>query len=185
MIKSEFRKIAESENGKFYYHDEDISIGMGVRSPNVIFILDLSYKECPIKIKNTTGTAYYGLITSKILTNNKPLEFELTTRSHLSTLFWRKNDRFKIETDYTTLNQFLKNSTSLSKLNQIAKKTKFHPLIKGEFQSDGYKLTTKYHLEFSDWTQVLVPLINFYKEFIDKFQERNANNAYNSSLNQK
>ena len=37
MKKEFFRKLADNENGKFYFQDEDIAIGGGVRSPNVIF----------------------------------------------------------------------------------------------------------------------------------------------------
>ena len=62
MIKTEFKRIAENENGKFYYHDKDIAIGAGVRTPNVIFLIKFRYKENEIAVMNRCGTGYVGKI---------------------------------------------------------------------------------------------------------------------------
>ncbi len=39
-----FKEIANKENGEFYFTDEDISVGFGVRSPHVTFQLKIPYK---------------------------------------------------------------------------------------------------------------------------------------------
>ena len=53
MFKSEFKRIAEKENGKFYFEDKDISIGLGVRSPNVIYIIKFEYNNSYFTIYNS------------------------------------------------------------------------------------------------------------------------------------
>ena len=54
MIKTFFKELAEKEGGKFSYSDEDISIGMGVRSPSVIFQVKFDYKGNEFLIDNRT-----------------------------------------------------------------------------------------------------------------------------------
>ena len=66
MYREFFKNLAEKENGKFYFKDEDISIGMGVRSPNVLYKITFDYKNNPISIINRTGTAYVGIISCEL-----------------------------------------------------------------------------------------------------------------------
>ncbi|OAB81558.1 hypothetical protein [Cochleicola gelatinilyticus] len=171
MFKKEFKRIASLENGTFYYHDKNIAVGGGVRSPRIIYLLMVDYKGYTIKIKNETGFSYHGIITCEMKTNGKPLEFELTTRSNFSSLFRRNKERFQINARHLNVEAFLKQSDILKELEQVARKDLFEPTITGVYDGSIFRLTTKYHLQFSDWTQVLEPFISFYKQWIDKYTE--------------
>ncbi len=171
-----FKEIANKESGKFYFTDEDISIGMGVRSPHVTFQLKIPYKEYIIYISNKTGTQYVGTYVCKLPISLKASEFEIRTKTHLSTLFSiNKKSRFKIVTQDQGLYSFLKNNKSLQSLNTVAKADIFEPIIEGEIIDSSYVVKVTYHLEFDNWTQVLEPLISFYKELINFLENKNRN----------
>jgi len=55
-------------------------------------------------------------------------------------------------------------------MKAIAKETSFEPTIIGENTREGYNLIIEYSLLFQDWIQVIEPIIKFYKEFIDRFE---------------
>ncbi len=94
----------------------------------------------------------------------------------MSTLFSiNKKNRFKIATQDQELYHFLKSNTSLETLNIVAKADIFEPLIEGNPTESSYVIRVAYHLEFDNWTQVLEPLISFYKELIDFLESKNRN----------
>lgn len=55
-------------------------------------------------------------------------------------------------------------------MKAIAKETSFEPTIIGENTREGYNLIVEYSLLFDNWTQVIEPIIKFYKEFVDRFE---------------
>lgn len=174
MYKEFFKKLAEKENGKFYFKDEDISIGMGVRSPNVLYQITFDYKNNPFTIIHRTGTAYVGTISCKLNTTLQPIEFEINNTSHIQNLFLRKKSRLKIKSDNTNINYFLTKNDSLHILNQIAKKENFSPIITCKFD-EVWKIEAKYHLEFDNWIEPIDPIIELYKNLIDEFEKRIVN----------
>ncbi len=183
MIKTEFKRIAANENGEFFYKDEDIAVGDGTRSPNVEFVIKFDYKEIPITIYNTTGTQYLGKIYCDLPLQTQSADFKLHTRSHLGNLFYRSKSRYIIKCKSNNLNHFLRTNTAIKKLSTISNETNFDPYIAGKNSNRIYKLTCSYYLGFDDWTQVLEPLIEFYKALIDELFQHNthiANNAYRS-----
>ncbi|WP_452601044.1 hypothetical protein [Pontimicrobium sp. MEBiC06410] len=171
MVKSEFIRIAKQENGKLSYKDNDISIGGGIKSPKVIYHLKISHKGHDIIIINETGTSYAARITTQFLVSKQSLNFKLTTKSHLSTLFSKTKERFKLKSPNPNMLSFIKNNESMQLLNTIANNTLFEPSITGYYNKTHYTLETKYHVQFSDWTQVIEPLIHFYRTFIDEFSK--------------
>lgn len=174
MYKEFFKNLAEKENGKFYFKDENISIGMGVRSPNVLYKIKFDYKNNPISIINRTGTAYVGIISCELNTTLQPVELEITNISHIQNLFLRKKKRLKIKSDNSNINYFLTKNDSINILNQIAKKENFSPIITCKFDRI-WKIEAKYHLEFNDWIEPIEPIIELYKNLIDEFEKRIAN----------
>jgi hypothetical protein len=173
MLETEFERIAKGVGATLTIQDENLDISGGIRSPNLVFDLTLSYKNRIINIRNSTGTYFAGRVSSKITKPSESLEFEVTTRSHFSSLFKRNKDRFKLKTKNINIDSFLKHSTGFAELCAIAKDTVFEPTILGQNTDDDFELITEYHLQFSSWWEVIKPIIQFYKEFIDKF-ERNA-----------
>lgn len=169
MIRSEFIRIAKQEGGKLSYKDKDISIGGGVRSPKLIYVLKINHKGHDITIINETGTSFVANITASFPVSRTSLDFDLTTKSHLSTLFSRTKERFKLNSSNANIIAFIKHNEGLKQLNLLAKETTFAPNINGNYSNSNYILKTEYHLQFSDWTQVIEPFIQFYRTFIDEF----------------
>ncbi len=174
MKKEFFRKLAEKENGKFYFHDENIALPNGVRSPNVTFKVLFDYKANKFEIENRTGTAYVGIINCKLTPTLQPIEFNIETISHLKNLILRKESRFRIKSDNKNIVYFLTKNDSLKDLSKVANKENFSPLMTCE-KKDNWNITTKYHLEFDNWTDVVEPIIELYKNLIDEFEKRIAN----------
>ena len=171
MIKSEFIRIAKKEGGKLSYKDKDIAVGGGVRSPRLVFVLKINHKNHDITIINNTGTSFVANITAHFPVTTTTLDFDLTTKSHLSTLFSKTKERFKVKSNHQNITNFTKNDNGLKQLNTIAQDGLFHPTINGSYTKGSYTLESKYHLQFDDWTQVIEPFIQFYKAFIDEFSQ--------------
>ena len=174
MYRKFFKNLAEKENGKFYFKDEDISIGMGARSPNVFYKITFDYKNNPFTIINRTGTAYVGTISCELNKILQPIEFEINNTSHFQNLFLRKKSRLKIKSENSNIKYFLTKNNSLNILNQIAKKDDFSPIITCEFD-ETWRIVNKYHLEFDNWIEPIEPTIELFKNLIDEFEKRIAN----------
>lgn len=174
MYKEFFENLAEKENGEFYFKDKDISIGMGVRSPNVFYKTTFDYKNNTFTIIHRTGTAYVGTVSCELKSTLQPIKFEINNFSHLQNLFLRKKSRLKIKSDNTNIKYFLTKNNSLKDLSQIAKKENFSPIITCKFDSV-WKIEAKYHLEFDNWIEPIEPIIELFKNLIDEFEKRIAN----------
>lgn len=174
MYKAFFTELAEREHGKFYFHDKDVAIGGGVRSPNVIFKITFNYKDNEFTIINRTGTAYVGTISCELSKTIQPIAFEISSISHFKNLFLRKDSRLKIITDNSNLKYFLSKNNSIKVLSKIANKENFSPLITCEL-NNSWNIISKYHLEFDNWIAVIEPTIELFKNLIDEFEKRIAN----------
>lgn len=166
---TEFKDIAKQLGATLHFSEDKIDIGGGARSPHCVFLLNLNYKGRTIKIKNATGTYFYGYVQSIILDRQSSKEFKLTTKSHFSNLFSRKKDRFKIQTSSNDIKTFIQTSESVLELRQIAQKDVFEPTIIGINSNGKYELIIEYSLQFNDWPEVIIPIVDFYKAFIDKY----------------
>jgi len=182
MIKQYFKELAAQEQGKFYYYDEDVDIGGGSRNPYVIFLIKFYYRDHEIIVDNRTGTSFEGCITCNLASYAQPIDFEITSISHIANLFLRKKSRFKINCSNKNLGHFLKTNDSLKELSIIAQKEDFSPYIRCEERDGKYSIITNYHLEFGNWTQVLEPLIAFYKDIVDLLEKHIAHLSYDSYL---
>ncbi len=174
MFKKFFKNVAEKENGTFYFKDESIHIGAGVRSPNVLYLVKFKYRDNEISVMNRTGTAFIGEIECKLSPTLQPIEFELTSISHIINLFFRKKSRFRIKSNNENIKYFLNNNVALKTLNEIAQRESFSPYIVCDLNGNK-RITTEYNLEFDDWTLVVEPIIELYKNLIDEFEKRVAN----------
>lgn len=168
-----FKEIAAKEQGTFYFSDEGLLVGWGVRSPQATFQLEVPYKGHVIYISNKVGNQFTGKCICKLPLGLKAPDFTIKTKSHLSTLFsFNKKNRFKIDSKHKKLITYLKKNDSIKVLNQVAKNDIFEPTIYGKNTKTDYQLIIKYHLEFDNWTQVLQPIITFKKELIDVLEHK-------------
>ena len=185
MKRTFFKKLAKIEGGTFYFKDKDIPSGngLGVRSPNVTYLVKFNYKGHNFSVMNSTGNSFVGIITCNFSSTLMITDFKLDTISHFKNLFLRRKSRFKITSDNKNIKTFLLANKSLDKLNVIAKKEAFDPIIVCE-SNESKSITTKYHLEFDDWTVVVEPIIELYKNLIDEF-EKGYLNISNKSYQEK
>lgn len=174
-----FKELARKEQGTFYFKDEDISLGMGVRSPHVVYRVEFVYKKHKFIVENRTGTAFVATITCRFASTLRPIRFSLHPLSHLKNLFLRKESRLSVSSENQNLQFFIENNNSFKKLNGIACEHNFSPAI--ECDADPVsQIVTTYHLEFDDWTEPVHPLIAFYKDLIDEFEKGQLNVIHTS-----
>ncbi len=176
MFKTFFKGLAEKENGDFYFKDKDVSLGLGVRSPNVTYVVKFEYKGCEFSVMNSTGRSYEGNITCKLPSSFQIIPFEITNISHLKNLFLRKKNRLKIQSVNKNIAYFLEKSKDLKDLNVLALKDNYSPWIVSDVELR--TIVCKYHLEFNDWTDVVEPTIALYKSLIDEFEKGVAHLNY-------
>ncbi len=174
MYKAFFKNLAEKENGKFFYKDENIAFLDGVRSPNVIFRVEFDYEDNHFTIINRTGTAYVATITCVLSNTIQPIEFEINNITHFQNLFLRRKSRLKIKSDNHNIEHFLTQNKSFKTLEEIADRDKFSPIITCE-RENKWKIITKFHLEFDVWTEPIEPILTLYKDLIAEFQKWIAN----------
>lgn len=170
MYRDFFKSLAREKKGKFYFKDEDISIGMGVRSPNVTYKVTYKYKGNGISIMNRTGTAYVGVISCNLTSTLRPSKFEITNTSHFQNLFLRNKSRLKITAENSNLYHFIANNTALTQLDKIAAQHNFSPIITCTL-CNVWMLEAKYHLEFDNWTAPVQPIVELFENLIDEFSK--------------
>lgn len=174
MYNTFFKQLAKKENGKFYFSDENIAFLDGVRSPNITYKVTFHYKDNCFTIINRTGTAYVGSITCNLSKVLQPIAFEINNISHFKNLFFRRRSRLKISSDNSNISYFILNNEYYKRLEQLAHRDKFDPIITCK-PEDTWDIVTNYHLEFENWTEPIEPIINLYKDLIDEFEKRIAN----------
>jgi hypothetical protein len=174
MYKAFFKNLAEKENGKFFFLDENIAFGNGVRSPNVTYRVEFDYEDNHFTIINRTGTAYVATISCELSKASQPIEFEINNISHFTNLFLRKKSRLKIKADNQNIEYFLTKNLNFKRLVEIAERDKFSPVINCEKNSE-WKIVAEYHLEFDNWIEPIEPIVAMYKDLITEFHKRIAN----------
>lgn len=181
MYKSFFQNIAAEQGGSFLYHDKDIGIGGGIKLPKVQYALKIPVGETEIDIINITGKEFSSHIVMKLPKQPESHCFELTTNSHIKSLFIGKSKRFNISAESDTMSEFLMNNSHIAILKEIAQGDSFQPIITGKNIDNHYVVEAKYHLEFDNWNSPVLPFIALFKELHMKFvtqNERFASNVY-------
>ncbi len=170
MTKTFFENLASKENGEFIFKKNILKIGLGVRSPQEIYQLNFKYLGAEIQIKYSLGTSFSGSIICLFFNNIEVPEFEISSTSNFIRLFLKKKEGFNIASTNEEIKRFFNQNSALKKLTKISFKENFTPLI----ISKENRITTEFHLEFKDSTQVIEPVIQLYKNLINKFNEMKA-----------
>ncbi|WP_396596409.1 hypothetical protein [Dokdonia sp. R86516] len=173
MYKSFFQNIATEQGGTFLYQDQDTSIGGGIRLPKVQYLLKIPIGDTEMNIINITGKEFSGHISMKLPKQPESHTFELTTNSHIKSLFIGKSKRFNINSDSSQMTEFLRNNSHIAILKEIAQEDSFQPIITGTNEDDHYMLIAKYHLEFDNWNSPVLPLMDLFKELHTRFVVNN------------
>lgn len=168
MRELSLKKIAEEENAELSIQESKIPSEIGAYLTERNYLFTIKHKHKTISILMESGLSAVGRASCSICSSNEYMEFEMTTRNHIASLFFRK-DRFKLICKDPNIDVFFKQSVGMAKLKEISKNTAFEPTILGVNSEDSYQLILEYSLIFSDWQQSVKPIILLYKEFIDRF----------------
>jgi len=169
MRKSIFRKLADKYDGKFYFQDENYPMSDGSYTPNVIYLVKFTYKNCEVSVLNTTGKSYEANITCKLPNDIQVIPFEITPISHFKNLFLRRKKLLTVKTKNENISYFLEKNNALIMLNKLALKDNYSPWIVCSKKTNS--IVTKYHLEFDNWTEALEPTVQLYIDLIDEFEK--------------
>ena len=170
MIRESFKKIAERENGEFYFNDENIATGGGVRSPDVTYKVTFKYKSNEFSIVNRNGNVAIDTFNCVLTSALQPIAFEIENISHIKNLFLRKESRLKIKSENKKIEYFLNQNKAFKKLSSIAAKENFSPYISCKLDTS-WNIIATYHLAFNNPIQVIEPMIKLYKNLIDEFDK--------------
>jgi len=170
MYKEFFKQLAEKENGKFYFKDENIAFGNGTRSPNITYAVEFGFKGNHFLIYNRTGTAYVANIICKLSKLIQPIEFKINNISHFHNLFVRRKSRLRVIADNQNIKHFLLQNENFKSLQKIADLKKFSPFIFCRLDNE-WIINCEYHLEFDDWTEPVELIIALYKDCINQFEK--------------
>ena len=173
-----FQKIADREGGKFYHDENTYLTGGGTALPDLNFVVKFEYKNIQFVIHNQTGANFVGNVYCKLPKQSKSHYFHVTPRSNFMSLFSKDRDkRFSIKSKNANLAYFIKNNASFKSLEEVARQDRFEPYISAKNEAGKFKIQTKYNLDIDDWTQVLDPIIQFYKDLINEFKKDRLNLA--------
>ena len=170
MILNEFEKIANEIGAKLIVKQDKVAFSDGSRSPHNYYQLSLNYKEKEISLLNSVGTTPFGRVDCEIGNRNDALNFKLTTSSHLTSLLLRRKNRFNIKPKSHYLDIFMKTSKGFNQINDIVSQTLFEPTIIAYSDNESFYLKIEYSLHFKNFTQVIKPIFQFYKDYIDLYE---------------
>jgi len=163
-----FLDLSKKENGKYHFNNETVSAGNGSRSPYNIHLLNLNYKNQKIQIKNEIGLGNIGSVSCIIPRSNKLSEFSIRTRSHFFKLFRKDKKSFIIKCQDEKLKDFISKNISLSHLQEYTLNTQFELIIHCTIDNNRYEINAEYNIIFENRENVVLALIQFYKDLINK-----------------
>lgn len=162
-------EIAEEENGSYTYEEETLpQSSWGESTEEGHHKLQIEYKGIKIRLIFTTKTHCLAQVEFILPTQENKLTFEMTTKSPLMSLFFRRKNPIQVKTKDPELKQYLEEHPGFESMNEKAKAYAFEPFIVGKNTINGYLVRTEFHLQFPERTEVVRPLILFYKGLIDR-----------------
>ncbi|OIQ30434.1 MAG: hypothetical protein BM564_03445 [Bacteroidetes bacterium MedPE-SWsnd-G2] len=166
MVETAFKKTAELYRTNYQVEHFKVPGDMGSWLPISIYYLAIEHEGSMIKIEYEFGNANLAEISFQLKYNTKIPELTLYTRTHLSRLFFPRQHKWAITSNYKRVKRNLTSALRISGLAKIADNYAFEPVIKGEFVNDTYIFNTKFSLAFPEKEKSLVPVIEFHKYMI-------------------
>jgi len=161
-----FLELSKKESGKYYFKDDTVASGIGSRSPYKVYNLNIDYKNHKIQIKNEIGLRNVGSISCKLPVSSKQKEFSIRTRNHFFKLFRKDKKSFIIKCKNEHFKKSISDNLSLCNLEKYTFNTQFELTVYGKGDYNGYEIKTEYNLIFENRENVLIALIQFYKDLI-------------------
>ncbi len=161
------KEIAERENATLTIKDKVIKVGMGVRSPNILYTFKTRHEEIEITISNDLGTIAIGKAYCRFPENMEPLDFKIETRSNFIIFFFGNRKRFKISSSDERFIVFLRSTMHQKDILALIKSTQFEPYIFSIQNLNCTEIIAEYNLMFANWTDSIGHIFNIYKQIID------------------
>lgn len=100
-----------------------------------------------------------------------PAMFQIERRNHFDLLFRRKKNPWKIKCTDDLLLHKLQTILRTSGIDDLADQEAFEPTITGEVIDGSYSIHAIYSIAFNRKEESIMPMINFFKQLIDKIQK--------------
>lgn len=172
-MKDLFKEISEKENGQFKYSEDIVASGIGSKSPHDLYNLSFNYRGKKITITNEIGLSSVGNLSCQFTNNKRLSDFSIRTISHFFKFLINRKKSFIIKCKNTELKHFFSNNKPLKELESLTTNTQFELSIFTERNINHFIVFAEYNILFENRKETLITLINFYKELIDTFENRN------------
>ena len=163
-----FLELSKKEGGKYHFKNDNVASGIGSRSPYKVHSLIINYNNHSIKIKNEIGLRNVGSISCKLPIRNNQTEFSIRTRNHFFKLFKKDKKSFIIKCENESFKKSISDNISLHNLEKYTFNTQFELAVYGKADNSEYEIKTEYNLIFENRENVLLALIQFYKDLINR-----------------
>lgn len=167
MVSIKLREIATNEGGVYSNKEYKTMDIKGSRSSFYIHSIRYSYKGCLIESLIQTGENQTASIECILSPDIELIDFKIISISPFSNLFLRRSSRFKVRCDHKQFKFFLEKK-ALPLFESIMKTRNFDPNIFSTKSENKNKIKFEFHLAFSGWVDVFVPINSFFKLLIDE-----------------
>ena len=138
----------------------------GVQAKSIT--LEIKYNNHIIKVEYKLNNDRTGILNCKLGARDRLPKFKITNKSHYWRFFNRKKNILKIDCDEPKFKTTIEEKLNGLGIEQIARNTQFEPIIVGANNNNNFfEIKTSFHLAFSAKKDILRPLIELYKYFVD------------------
>jgi len=170
MIEA-FKEIEKEENGVFHLETEKHSFDTGVHAEQDTYYLALKYRRFDILVEYGMGIEAYGRFYLHLPEQSRRSQFTIEAKNTLRNLFGRKEAfPFKLTCSSSNLLDFFEQSSTLKIIAEQYKTFNYDPVIYGKNDDGKFLVQAYFHTAFKERTEVIRPMLAFYKELIDYIQ---------------
>ena len=167
LMEEKYQAVAAALNGEFNFTKQKITMADGLKDFQFIFNIKVPYKNEHILVRHHEGVLTMGDVFVEFKSNITEADFSIKTFSLIERLFRKRNSSFKIRAK--TTKPFLVKNEALKEVLNLCKNTSFEPTINGIEGQTHFSILSEYNLLDEDKTHMIVPLVNFYKSFMDEY----------------
>ncbi len=170
-IPDAFERLSTKYNGQLKTTDHKHDIGTGHSLFSTKYQLTFNSKAETITVNNELGHQNLGSVELKISGTPPLSNFKIKTRPLINQLIWRKKPPLVLACVNHTLNQYIEQSITYTKLNTLAKQVQFEPEISGSQQNGSYSLICNYSLVFNRKEYAIEIISDFFTSIIDYYNK--------------
>ncbi len=162
-----YQEIAQKLNGDFSFTQQKITMADGTRDLQFIYNIKIPYMNEVILVRHHEGVLTMGDVFVEFKSNIPEADFSITSYSIFERFFKRNKPAFRIKGKRSK--PFIEKNEALKKVLDLCKSTAFEPTINGIEGQTHFSILTEYNLLMEDKVEMIIPLVTFYKSFMDKY----------------